>query len=206
MACMIFGAIVVINLLCLTYAIKHFAGWKSNESGKSTIVLKDTAVFLAHKISFQIITDTVLPSISFITFYVVSFVTVVTVRKLKTAMDWRQKTSSHVIDKRQITLVKMLIAISCVYITCNAPKLSLGIARFVVDDFSTSGKYSNFFFATHRAGHVLLMVNSSVNVFIYYKQSSKFRKEFCGMCKLSFKSDSEKNQTNFNSSLSTVTA
>ncbi|KAL8618581.1 hypothetical protein ACOMHN_021850 [Nucella lapillus] len=80
--------------------------------------------------------DGILPSISFITFFVVSFVTVVTVRKLKTAMDWRQKTSSHVIDKRQMTLVKMLVSVSCVYIACNAPNLSLAIAR-VIDGFET---------------------------------------------------------------------
>ncbi|KAL8583377.1 hypothetical protein ACOMHN_035359 [Nucella lapillus] len=182
MACMIFGAIIIINLLCLTYALQHVIIWESDGAGKAVVVVGDTAFYRQHKLVFLIVRSTILPSISFLTYFVVLFVTLVTVRKLKTALDWRQKTSSNVIDKRQIALVKTLIAISCVYITCNAPKLSLAIVRFLVDEFSTSGKYRNLFFVTHRAGHALLMVNSSVNVFIYYKQSSRYRKELCSFC------------------------
>ncbi|KAL8615595.1 hypothetical protein ACOMHN_026585 [Nucella lapillus] len=153
-----------------------------------------------------IIRDIILPSVSFLTFFIVSFVTVVTVRKLKTAMDWRQKTSSNVIDKRQITLVKMLIAVSCVYISCNAPKLSLSSVRFLLHEYSINGKYRNAFFLTHHIGHCFLMVNSSVNIFIYCKQSSRFWNELQGMFKSSFKPVSESKQTQLNTFVSTVTA
>ncbi|KAL8559541.1 hypothetical protein ACOMHN_018704 [Nucella lapillus] len=177
LAWMIFAMVVIFNLLCLPYALKHDVRWETDGAGNVTVVLRDSDLYVNNKLPFQLIRDTILPSIGFVTFFVVSFVTVVTVRKLKTAMDWRQKTSSNAIDKRQVTLVKMLITVSCVFITCNAPKISLATARFLVDEFSTTGKYRNFFFVTHRLGHVLLMVNSSVNVFIYCKQSSRFREE-----------------------------
>ncbi|XP_076471185.1 uncharacterized protein LOC143301065 [Babylonia areolata] len=170
MACMLVGAIALINLLCLTYALKHTVGWQEDADGN------DTALFLRHKVHFQVITDTVLPGVSFLTFFVVVVVTVVTVRKLRTALAWRQNSSSasSTRDKQQMTLVRMLIAVSCVYIACNTPKLSLAIVRFLVREFSTSGRYRNLFFVTHRAGHVLLMINSSVNVFIYHRQSSRW--------------------------------
>ncbi|KAL8613764.1 hypothetical protein ACOMHN_029621 [Nucella lapillus] len=171
MAWMIFGTVVILNLLCLLYALKHVVRLKTDEAGKAAAILDDTDLYVNNKLAFQIVRDGILPSISFITFFVVSFVTVVNVRKLKTAMDWRQKTSSHVIDKRQMTLVKMLVSVSCVYIACNAPYLSLAIARFLVEGFSTIGKQSNLFYVIHRSTNTLLMVNSSVNIFIYYKQS-----------------------------------
>ncbi|KAL8565386.1 hypothetical protein ACOMHN_029081 [Nucella lapillus] len=193
MAWMSIGGIVVINLLCLPYAFMHFVSWETDKAGNVIVLLKDTDLFVNNRLPFQILRDTILPSISFITFFVVSFVTVVTVRKLKTAMDWRQKTSGHVIDKRQMTLVKILITVSCVYIVCNVPKLSLAIVRFLVDDFSTFGKYRNMFSITHRSSFACLMVNSSTNIFIYYKQSSRFRKELhaCVSC---FKCQTENNQ------------
>ncbi|KAL8583086.1 hypothetical protein ACOMHN_008524 [Nucella lapillus] len=182
MACMVLGAVVVINLLCLTYALQHVILWDSDDAGNTLVTVGDTAFYHRHKLVFLVVRSTILPTISFLTYFVVSFVTVVTVRKLKTAMDWRQKTSSQVMDKRQVSLVKMLITVSCVYIACNAPKLSLSIVRFVVEEFSTSGRYRNLFVVTHRAGHALLMVNSSVNVLIYFRQSSRFRRELCRLC------------------------
>ncbi|KAL8615598.1 hypothetical protein ACOMHN_026588 [Nucella lapillus] len=177
MAWMIVGIIVVSNILCLPFALKHVVRWVTDEAGNVRVILGDTDLYVNNKLVFQIVRDGVLPTISLLTFFVVSFVTVVTVRKLKTAMDWRQKTSSNVIDKRQITLVKMLIAVSCVYIACSIPKLSLSIAKILFNDFSTVGKYRNMFFVTHQTASGLVMVNSSVNVFIYFKQSSRFRKE-----------------------------
>ncbi|KAL8567936.1 hypothetical protein ACOMHN_059058 [Nucella lapillus] len=181
MACMIVAACIALNLLCLPYALKHVVRWETDETGNVTVVFKDTDLYVNNKLTFQIVRDSILPSISFVTFFVVSFVTTVSVRKLRTVMDWRLKSTSLVIDKRQMMLVKMLITVSCVYIACNAPKLSLAIGRFAVSEYSTIGKYKNLFFFTHRTGHVLLMVNGSVNIFIYYKQSSKFKKELQSM-------------------------
>ncbi|KAL8624860.1 hypothetical protein ACOMHN_002553 [Nucella lapillus] len=177
MACMISGIIVVINLLCLPYALKHVVRMETDDRGETRVLYDDTDLYVHHKLAFLIVRDGILSSISFLTFLVVSFVTVVTVRKLKTAMVWRQKTSSQVMDRRQMTLVNILVTVSCCYIACNIPKLSLAVVRFVMDDFSTLGRYRNLFFVTHRAGFALLMLNSSINILIYYRQSSRFRNE-----------------------------
>ncbi|KAL8593811.1 hypothetical protein ACOMHN_064008 [Nucella lapillus] len=203
-AWMIVGTIAIPNLLCLPYTLQYIVTWETDESGNVTVLLKDSVLYVSNKLAFQVIQDGVLPGCCFLTFFVVSFVTVVTVRKLKTAMDWRQKTSTNVIDKRQMSLVKMLITVSCVYIVCSVPKLSLAVGRFLVGDFSTVGKYHKLYFIAHYSCLAILMVNSSVNFFIYYKQSTRFRKELYGVCFMPQRAEEESPTTY--STKSSVTA
>nr|KAG5710998.1 hypothetical protein BaRGS_013732 [Batillaria attramentaria] len=98
-------------------------------------------------------------------------------------MKWRQNTSSTAGDKRQMMLVKMLVTVSCIYITCAAPTVALAFARFLVTGFSTNGRYRNIFFASHAIKALIMMLNSSVNFFVYVTQSSRFRKELLNLCR-----------------------
>nr|KAG5710999.1 hypothetical protein BaRGS_013733 [Batillaria attramentaria] len=125
----------------------------------------------------------VLPIITLLNFSVVVTATTVTVVKLTQAMKWRQNTSSTAGDKRQMMLVKVLVTVSCIYVTCAVPMVALAFARFLVTGFSTNGRYRNIFFASHYIGNLILMLNSSVNFFVYVTQSSRFRKEVLNLCR-----------------------
>ncbi|XP_025105527.1 uncharacterized protein LOC112570980 isoform X1 [Pomacea canaliculata] len=86
-----------------------------------------------------------------------------------------QQGSSHM--KGQGMLMRMLVAMSCVYILCTAPNMALGLARFTVPEFRADGSFCNLFIATHLLSVVIIMFNSSINFFVYAAMSSRFRQE-----------------------------
>nr|KAG5689115.1 hypothetical protein BaRGS_013876 [Batillaria attramentaria] len=145
------------------------------------LVLTDTELYVQHKSLFDAVDFIILPAINILNFLVVSVTTAVTVVNLTQAMTWRQNTSSTAGDKRQMMLVKMLVTVSCIYVTCTAPVVALAFARFLVTGFSTNGRYRNIFYASHIVGNFVMMVNSSVNFFVYVKQSSRFKRELVSL-------------------------
>lgn len=179
MGVLLFSTVLAISLLCLIYAFKHSVGYVIDPvTGKTVFTLMLTDLYLRNRKPFDVIENVVLPSVGFVTFIVVAISTIVTAITLRRAIVWRQKKSSNSVgDKRQVVLVKMLVTVSCIYILCTAPMVSLAILRFRMSQFSTNGKLRHWFYVTHRAGNIILMINSSVNFFVYVKQSSRFRQE-----------------------------
>nr|KAG5707824.1 hypothetical protein BaRGS_015984 [Batillaria attramentaria] len=137
------------------------------------LVLSNTELYARHKSLFDAMDFIILPSITLLNFVVVAIATAATVVKLNQAMTWRQNTSSSADDKRQMKLVKMLVTVSCIYITCSVPTVALGFARFLVTEFSSNGRYRNIFFASHVIGNLFMMLNSSVNFFVYVTRPEK---------------------------------
>nr|KAG5707817.1 hypothetical protein BaRGS_015977 [Batillaria attramentaria] len=171
------------NLLCSVYALKHRVTPVTDViTGRTRLVWTDTELYLQHKSLFDVMDFIILPSITLLNFLVVAIATAVTVVKLTKAMAWRHNTSSTAGDKRQMLLVKMLVTVSCIYITCSAPTVALAFARFLVTGFSTNGRYRNIFFASHAIALLVMMLNSSVNFFVYVTQSSRFRRELVLLC------------------------
>nr|KAG5707816.1 hypothetical protein BaRGS_015976 [Batillaria attramentaria] len=183
MVFVIVGTVVTVNLLSLVYALKHQVTPVTDViTGRTRLVWTDTELYVQHKSLFDSMDFIILPSISFLNFLVVATATSVTVVKLTQAMKWRQNISSTAGDKRQMMLVKMLVTVSCIYITCSTPNVALAFARFLVSGFATNGRYRNIFYASHTVGNLIMMLNSSVNFFVYATQSSRFRRELLLLC------------------------
>nr|KAG5695047.1 hypothetical protein BaRGS_032540 [Batillaria attramentaria] len=158
---------------------------KDAETGEIHLVLGYSDFYLQHTTFINAVDYFILPSMTFVTFLVVTIATGITIANLKKAMAWRHHSSSSAGDKRQMALVKMLVTVSCVYIACTAPMVALTLTRFLVPDFWTTGRYSNIFHATYQIANTFLMLNSSVNFFVYLGQSSRFKQELaCLSCRL----------------------
>ncbi|XP_025104667.1 uncharacterized protein LOC112570459 [Pomacea canaliculata] len=84
--------------------------------------------------------------------------------------------------KGQAVLMRMLVAVSSVYILCATPTIILALVRFAVPDFRSDGRYSNLFLAAHGVFFLPFILNSSVNFFVYTKMSSRFRHELQTLC------------------------
>lgn len=82
----------------------------------------------------------------------------------------------------QAVLIRMLVAVSSIYILCTTPAITLALVRFSVPGFRADGKYGNLFQATHVLFYLPFMVYSSINFCVYVKMSSRFRRELQTLC------------------------
>lgn len=74
-------------------------------------------------------------------------------------------------------LVKTLVSVTCVYITCAAPMTVLAVTRFAIPEFRGDGNLRRQYVSAHTSASALLMVNASVSFVVYITQSSRFRRE-----------------------------
>lgn len=117
------------------------------------------------------------------TFIVVSISTIVTVIRLRSAMAWREKSSSASDSHgHQTALTSMLVLVSCVHIITMVPFVMHALTRVFIQDFSTSIRYYNLFMATSAIVHVFPRINSAVNFFVYCSRSSRFRTTLHDIC------------------------
>ena len=120
---------------------------------------------------------------------VVVICTVITVVKLKLALTWRLATSTSSnsgAQTQQTALTKMLVVVCCIYVICSTPGCIMTLTRRIDPQYSAGGRYANIFAVTHRLGStVFSATNSSVNFFVFYARSSRFRQELRCVCKAS---------------------
>lgn len=109
-------------------------------------------------------------------FPVVLVTTVVTSFRLKMAAKWR--TSAALKERSmqpEITLTKMLIGTSVLFIACLTPACVRWIIKIIVPEFTSGGKYHNAFLSIVNLAELCLVINCTFNVFIYYSLGSRFR-------------------------------
>ncbi|KAK3747510.1 hypothetical protein RRG08_009491 [Elysia crispata] len=132
-------------------------------------------------------------------FVAVIICTVILVRKLAQSSRWRAQTgtksdtaktgaagSMSPKDKR---LVKMITFLSVIFIACFLPSAVNLIVMICSAEYSIVGRYRNLFQVGWWFLNCLEAVNSSVNIFVYYKMSSRYRKCFRELFKLPDKED-----------------
>ncbi|XP_025105708.1 uncharacterized protein LOC112571112 [Pomacea canaliculata] len=184
MTILLASSILLINILCGVYIIKEtVVSTKDDVTGRRVVMLSTTALFLSTDM-FSIIENIVLSLISIFCFSVVVLTTSLTIMGLRSAMAWRQSTSSlsplcsgSSYLKGQTVLMRMLVVVSFIYILCTAPNVALSLARFSDPAFRSDGPNCNVFTATHLFGFLTVMINSSINFFVYLTMSSRFRQE-----------------------------
>lgn len=143
-------------------------------------VLVPSKEYLANKLIVDFIVYTFFSAcVSLFTFVVVLLATIITVLQLTTAVAWRREKSSASLkqNSQQMALTKMLVLASCVYIVSMAPMVFITIARLIVEEFSSYGTYSRLYMICNTAASGLPVINSSVNFFIYYCRSSRYKDE-----------------------------
>ena len=186
-AVIIVSVVMSIQIVCLLYPLEISIGSREDPStGKIVLFLTTTDFYSQHKLLYDVLVN-MFPMIviPFATFAVVTIATAITVVQLKRAIAWRHDfSSSSSSDAREMSLVKMLVVVSLIYIISSAPNIALGLSRLLVPDFLPSRRYANIFLASHLMYLVLAEVNSSVNFFVYLAMSSRFRQELRSLFRL----------------------
>lgn len=121
--------------------------------------------------------------LGFVSFINVIIFTSILVVQLNRQAKWRRKvnadkTRSEAISCKERKTVIMVVMIAIVLIACYAPGVLLSLVTFFEPEFSVGGQYVNAFFALWSFVFVFEALNSSVNIFIYYHMSTKYRRTF----------------------------
>ncbi|CAL1531188.1 unnamed protein product, partial [Lymnaea stagnalis] len=85
-------------------------------------------------------------------------------------------------SNRELSVVKQVVLISTVYIVSNAPKIVFVIVSFFYTEFTLGKSYQNLYLVGVSSMEFFQTCSSSINIFIYYKFNTKFRK-YCTLRK-----------------------
>ncbi|XP_059151493.1 uncharacterized protein LOC131937834 [Physella acuta] len=110
--------------------------------------------------------------------------TLIIVRTLQTNSKWRRGMVGS--DKepaglrgRDKKVIKMVVLISCIFIACTLPSCVNFIVGVVVADvYNLVGAQRNSYYVIWSVILTLEAVNSSVNIFVYYVMSQRYRETF----------------------------
>ncbi|XP_012946597.2 thyrotropin-releasing hormone receptor-like [Aplysia californica] len=110
--------------------------------------------------------------------------TIVLIVKLNSKTKWRQATATKSdrategVGVKDQKVVKMVTFIASIFIVCALPSTLLFLYMVIDIDFRIDGFYKNIYLVIWSLAFLTETVNSSVNIFVYLKMSSKYRAVF----------------------------
>ncbi|CAG5127801.1 unnamed protein product [Candidula unifasciata] len=129
-------------------------------------------------------------------FLSVVILTTILVVKLNQKMAWRQSNSSAVIQSKQKStsdgvvnskerkIAKMVVLMSVIFIASFLPAVIVFFTGIIVPTFNYDKLDRNLVFVMMSLTNTAEVINSSVNIFIYIRMSSKYRETFLKLFKL----------------------
>ena len=117
---------------------------------------------------------------SFICFCVVLVSTAVLVIKLKQNLEWRNKAAKqsniNSENSKEMKAVRCVAAICTIFIICFTPNVALFVTGFVYPKFNQHDPIlGTLMIVLHAIGTMLQVLSSAVNIFVYYRMSTKYR-------------------------------
>lgn len=118
-----------------------------------------------------------------LSFLSVILLTCLLIHKLREKSVWRRsassdKTNSESLPSRDRKTVRMVILIASILIICYTPATLLCAATFIEPEFSIGGKYHNLMYILWAFAVLFENINSSANILLYLKMSTKYRETF----------------------------
>lgn len=113
----------------------------------------------------------------------VAIFTSILIRKLGETSLWRksvniQQAKSESLSARDRTAIFMVVLVAILLLICYTPSVILCVTTFLVPEFCVSGKYYNLYHFLWAFALIVETINSSVNIFLYLKMSTKYRRTF----------------------------
>ncbi|XP_005091349.1 violet-sensitive opsin-like [Aplysia californica] len=122
--------------------------------------------------------------VTFSSFTIVTVCTLVIVIKLIKKAKWRSSASGASIvsgdnmSGKDRSVARMVVVIAAIYIISFTPSTALLTTRAFVPELNFIGRYANLNRVIAVIGMFSEAVASSINIFVYYNMSSKYRKTF----------------------------
>lgn len=107
---------------------------------------------------------------------IVLIATIITGLKLKQSIIFRKQASSSD-AKREVAITKMLVILSIQFLVLSIPNIIVRIIPLFEPEVRHDGRYNNTFSILINGAETGSIVNSSVNVFVYYFAGTKYREQ-----------------------------
>ncbi|KAI8794721.1 adenosine receptor A1-like [Biomphalaria glabrata] len=121
--------------------------------------------------------------LTFIAFAFIIGGTLMLVFNLEKKTEWRRKSVSaqkhDTMSMKDKKISKMIISIAVFFVTSFFPGTVLFVVMMIIPEFNRGKLLNNLFTTTFAFSHILEGANAGVNIFIYFKMSTKFRQVFC---------------------------
>ena len=114
-------------------------------------------------------------------FFIVVLTTIFLVVRLRKSLEWRRETSSQgeKSSDKETKLVRTIIAVSTIFIICFSPNVMNLFVQIIHPPFRYLDPYlGSLTIVMFSISGVFQAVSSSINIFFYYKMSSRYRKTF----------------------------
>ncbi|XP_005113536.1 adenosine receptor A1-like [Aplysia californica] len=176
---------LIVSIMGIPFCLGHRFEWVFDFARNATI-LKST--FTAERDLLEAITF--LTQGVFATTFSFVFViccTIVLIVKLKSKTKWRQATAAKSdraaegVGVKDQKVVKMVTFIAVIFIVCAVPPTLLFFYMAIDPSFRFYGVHRNLYLVIWTTSFLTETVNSSVNIFVYLKMSSKYRAVFMKM-------------------------
>ncbi|XP_012945441.1 probable G-protein coupled receptor 139 [Aplysia californica] len=147
---------------------------------RNVTVLKPTA----ERELLEVITFLIQGVFTTFSFVFVISCTIVLIVKLNSKTKWRQATAAKSdraaggVGVKDQKVVKMVTFIAVIFIVCSVPPTLLFFYMVIDIDFRVGGVYRNLYLVIWTTSFLTETINSSVNIFVYLKMSSKYRAVF----------------------------
>ncbi|XP_005104394.1 probable G-protein coupled receptor 139 [Aplysia californica] len=173
---------ILMSILLIPFCLGHRLEWVFDFTVNAT-VLKTT--YTAERELLEAITYlTQAVFTTTLSFIFVICCTIVLVVKLNSKTKWRQATAvkgdraAKEVGIKDQKVVKMVTLIAVIFIVGSVPPTLLFFYMLFDKDFHIDGAYRNLFLIVWSSSFLTETVNSSVNIFVYLKMSSKYRAMF----------------------------
>lgn len=177
MGVLLSACVLLFQGLYLIYPLSYHAVL-TKTNGRAIWAMDSTRFYEENKVFIYTFLNTILETVvPVVTFCVVSISTAVTVRTLRASIVWRGKTTSATNDThiRQVALTRMLVMVSCVYITSMTPFMARKISFWFLSDYFTNTSCLELFMAASAAVFTVSILSSCFNFFVYLSRSSRYR-------------------------------
>ncbi|KAK6959117.1 FMRFamide receptor [Biomphalaria glabrata] len=174
--------ILAISDIATPYYFLYF-GWVFSPERNSTLLRVITKDDFAIPISYSYFYSDVF--VPYFTFTVLISCTIIIAVSLKRNAKWRSSVSLEKTDKaakkatlKELKVVRMLTVVSVIFIVCLIPLSATTTAVALVNELSILGPYFNVARLCYCVSFLTETVSSTMNPFVYYKMSSKYKKGF----------------------------
>jgi hypothetical protein len=155
-----------------------YIDWKFDTTSNRSLL---GLLFTEGRDKMAILSFTIAAYTQIISFLLVVIFTTILVIKIKQKVKWRSAISHTGTDSskgeqnKDSKTVVMIILIAVIFGVCYIPMIMTYMATSFVPEFSIVGRYHNIFLVSWSFAFLFDSINSSVNIFVYYTMSSKYR-------------------------------